>query len=174
MTLWKEVVGKKPLHLNWVGTNPIPDILKHQWGPQGQIGSESVCRHSGRVGNKDQQKTKRYCTDCRTSYRSWTFLTAAFHERKQLLQTAEDASNLPRSLKCSSLSQIQLSYSNLLLAIIMLCGRSEDPSKFIKRDKLATMVKMKECSWSHYWCWRKKIFLKENGCKYRASDKRAF
>lgn len=87
------------------------------------------------VRAKNQQKTKRYCADCRIYYRSWTFFTAAYYERKQLWKTEEDANNLPRSPKCSSLSQIQLGNSNPVHAIIMLCGRRDDQSKFtIKRN----------------------------------------
>lgn len=62
-----------------------------------------------------------------------------------------------QDLYCAvSLSQIQFSNFNMAHTIIMLCGRRDHQSEFIKQKKLATVGKMKECRWGHYWFWRKK------------------
>lgn len=85
-----------------------------------------------RVGNEDQQKTKRYCTECRIYY--------SCIPQKETAAAKEDASNLPRSLKCSSLAQIQLNSSDTAHGIPILCGRSKDQSKFIKQEKSARKI----------------------------------
>lgn len=123
---------KQPTSI-WIGWEQTLSLIYSNISKdlKGKLATNQFTDTQVRARNKDQQKTKRYCTDCRIYCRSWTFFTAAYHKRKQLWKTEEDANNLPRSLKCSSLSQIQLGNSSMVHAIILLCGRRDDQSKFI-------------------------------------------
>lgn len=94
--------GKKPQNFIWIRWEQTFSLIYSNISKdlKGKLAIHQFADTQVRAGNKDQQKTKRYCTDCTIYYRSWTFFTAAYHKRKQLLQTEEDARNLPRSLLC--------------------------------------------------------------------------
>lgn len=175
MTCWKEGKREKTQNFIWVGWEQTFSLIYSNTSKdlKGKLALHQFADTQVGAGNKDQQKTKRYCTDCTIYYRSWTFFHSCIPQKETAAVKRRRRQEFAKiSLHDVSLSQIQFSNFNMARTIIMLCGRSDDQSEFIKQKKLATIAKMKECRWGHYWSWRKKMPLKEN--KDRPSENRTW
>lgn len=115
VTCWKERKQEKTQNFIWVGWEQTFFLIYSNTSKdlKGKLAIHQFADTQVGAGNKDQQKTKRYCTDCTIYYRSWIF----FHSCIPQKETA--AVNRRRRQEFAKISTMSFLYLKFSLAILI-------------------------------------------------------